>query len=128
VTVGESADDTALFALIGTLAINATGQVTLGGANATVRASTIDVGAGGLISGAGTLSGDGGGNDTVTLANIDNDGSILASGGDLLLYGGVSGTGTLSVASGATMTLQAVVGSSQTLAFSPNARAGLRRR
>jgi T5SS/PEP-CTERM-associated repeat protein len=125
VTVGESADDTALFALIGTLAINATGQVTLGGANATVRASAIDVGAGGLISGAGTLSGDGGGNDTVTLANIDNDGSILASGGDLLLYGGVSGTGTLSVATGATMTLQAVVGSSQTLAFSPNARAVL---
>ena len=48
VTVGESADDTALFALIGTLAIDATGQVTLGGANATVRASAIDVAAGGL--------------------------------------------------------------------------------
>ncbi|HEX9557677.1 MAG TPA: VWD domain-containing protein, partial [Reyranella sp.] len=59
------------------------------------------------------------------LASIDNEGSIAASGGNLLLYGGVGGTGTLSVASGATMTLQAAVGAGQRLAFSPNARAVL---
>ena len=125
VTVGESASDTALFALIGTLAIGGTGQVTLGGANATLRGSVIDIASGGLLSGAGTLSGDAGGNNTVALASIDNEGSIAASGGNLLLYGGVGGTGTLSVASGATLTLQAAVGAGQRLAFSPNARAVL---
>jgi T5SS/PEP-CTERM-associated repeat protein len=125
VTVGESATDTALFALTGTLAIGGTGQVTLGGAGATLRAGTVDIAPGGLVSGAGTLSGDGGGSGTVSLASIDNDGSIMASGGDLLLYGGVSGTGMLSVAAGATMTLQAAVGSGQTLAFGTDGRAVL---
>ena len=80
-----------LFALIGTLTVGGTGQVTLGGANATVRASAIDIAAGGVVSGAGTMSGDGGGNDTVTLADIDNDGAIAAVGGNLLLYGAVIG-------------------------------------
>ncbi len=125
VTVGESAGDTASFATTGTLAIGASGQVTLGGANATVRASTIDIAAGGVVSGAGTISGDGGGNDTVTLAGIDNDSVIAAAGGNLLLYGEVTGTGALSVGTGATLTLQAAVGAGQTLAFSPNARAVL---
>ena len=125
VTVGESANDTASFATTGTLSIGATGQVTLGGANATVRASAIDIAAGGLVSGAGTISGDGGGNNTVALASIDNESSITASGGNLLLYGEVTGTGTLAVTAGATMTLQAAVGSGQTLAVSPNARAVL---
>ena len=45
---------------------------------------------------------------------------IAASGGNLLLYGNVSGTGVLSVDSGATLTLQAGVGSSQTLEFGSN--------
>jgi T5SS/PEP-CTERM-associated repeat protein len=125
VTVGESADDTALFASTGTLAIGGTGQVTLGGVNATVRASAIDVAAGGFVSGAGTISGDGGGNDTVMLADIENDGSIAAAGGNLLLYGAVMGSGELTMATGATMTLQAAVGPGQTLFFSPNARAVL---
>ena len=58
----------------------------------------------------------------MALASIDNEGTIAASGGNLLVYGGVSGTGTLSVATGAVMTLQAAVGSGQTLAFSSNAR------
>ncbi len=122
VIVGESTDDTALFALLGTLAIGGTGQVGLAGANATLRASAYDIAPGAIISGAGTLSGDGGGNGTVALASIDNEGTIAASGGNLLVYGGVSGTGTLSVATGAVMTLQAAVGSGQTLAFSANAR------
>ena len=122
VTVGESADDTALFASTGTLAIGATGQVTLGGANATVRASAIDIAGGGFVSGAGTVSGDGGGNDTVMLADIENDGSIAAVGGNLLLYGAVMGSGELTMATGATMTLQAAVGPGQTLFFSPNDR------
>ena len=125
VTVGESADDTALFALIGTLTIGGTGQVTLGGANSTLRGSVIDIASGGLVSGAGTISGGAGGNHTVSLASIDNDGSIAANGGNLLLYGGVTGTGTLSVGTGATMTLQAAVGSGQALAFGTNARAVL---
>ena len=107
------------------MSVGTTGQVTLGGANATVRASAIDIAAGGLISGAGTISGDGGGNDTVMLADIDNEGAIAAAGGNLLLYGSVMGSGTLSVATGATLTLQAAVGAGQTLAFSPNARAVL---
>ena len=122
VTVGEGADDTALFASTGTLAIGGTGQVTLGGVNATVRASAIDIAAGGFVSGAGTISGDGGGNDTVMLSHIENDGSIAAVGGNLLLYGAVMGSGELTMATGATMTLQAAVGPGQTLFFSPNDR------
>jgi hypothetical protein len=125
VIVGESADDTALFALIGTLSVGGTGRITLGGADATLRASALDIDSGGVVLGAGTISGDGGGNNTVTLASIDNDGSIAAAGGNLLLYGAVTGTGSLAVATGATLTLQAAVGAHQTLAFSPNARAVL---
>jgi T5SS/PEP-CTERM-associated repeat protein len=125
VAVGGSAGDTASFAITGTLAIGGTGQIILGGANATVRGSVIDIDSGGFVSGAGTISGDGGGNDTVALAGIDNDGLIAASGGNLLLYGSVAGSGTLSVSAGATLTLQAAVGARQTLAFNPNARAVL---
>ncbi len=125
VTVGQSADDTALFATAGTLAIDGTGQIALGGANASVRANVLDLAPGALLSGAGTLSGDGGGNDTMMLASIENDGSIAASGGNLLLYGDVAGTGALSVATGATITLQAAVDTGQTLALSPNAQAVL---
>ena len=122
VIVGETADETALFALTDTLSVNATGQITLGGAHATVRAPTIDVAPGGGVSGAGTLSGDRGGNETVVPASIHNDGTIEASSGNLLLYGDVTGTGTLSVASGATLTLEGSVTSSQTLVFGPNAK------
>ncbi len=125
VTVGQSAGDTALFAMSGTLAIDGSGQIALSGANAAVRASVLDLAPGGLLSGAGTLSGEGGGNGTMMLASIANDGSIAASGGNLLLYGGVAGTGELSVAAGATITLQAAIGAGQTLAFSPNAQAVL---
>src|SRR5262249_19066889 len=72
---------------------------------------------------AGTLTGLVGGNDTVTLAAIDNDGSIEAAGGTLLVYGGVAGVGRLAIGSGAAMTLQAAGGAGQTLGFSPNAPA-----
>jgi hypothetical protein len=61
----------------------------------------------------------------VMLAGIDNDGAIAAAGGNLLLYGSVTGTGTLAATTGLTLTLQAAVGAGQTLAFSPNARAVL---
>jgi hypothetical protein len=125
VTVGESADDIALFALMGTLTIGGTGQIALGGANATLRASGFTINAGGTLSGAGTLAGLIGGNGTMTLANIDNDGSIDATDGNLLVYGSVTGTGELCVESGATLTLQAAVASGQTLAFSANAKAVL---
>jgi T5SS/PEP-CTERM-associated repeat protein len=122
VSVGETAGDTALFALIDTLTVGGTGQITLGGAHATVHAPVIHVTPGGLISGAGTLSGDLGGNETTVSASITNDGTIEASGGNLLVYGNVEGTGILSVASGATMTLEGSVDSGQTLAFSANAK------
>ena len=125
ITVGESADDIALFSLLGTLSVTGGGQVALGGSHATVRASAVNIAQGGAISGAGTLSGLGGGNRTVTLASIDNEGSILASGGNLLLYGAVHGIGTLLIDSNSTMTLQAAVGSGQTLAFGHNATAVL---
>ena len=90
-----------------------------------MRASAFNIAQGGAISGAGTLSGLGGGNRTVTLASIDNEGSILASGGNLLLYGAVTGTGTLLIDTNSTMTLQAAVGSGQALAFGQNATAVL---
>jgi hypothetical protein len=125
VTVGFGADDPALFAIMGTLAVNATGRLALGSDDATVRASAVDVNAGAVVSGFGTLSGLGGGSNTVQLAAIDNDGSIVADGGDLLLYGSVTGTGTLAISSGATMTVQAAVGAGQTLNFAANARAVL---
>ena len=101
--VGQGTDDGALFATNGTLAVGAHGQVTLGGTQATLRAANIDVAAGGSISGAGTVSGMGGGNNTVALTEIDNDGSIAAQGGNLLLYGAVSGSGTLGVGNDATL-------------------------
>ena len=87
--VGQGTDEGALFATNGTLDVGAHGQVTLGGTHATLRAANIDVAAGGSISGAGTVSGMGGGNKTVALTEIDNDGSITAEGGNLLLYGAV---------------------------------------
>ena len=43
VMVGDSADDAASFSMTGALSIGATGLVTLGGADATVRASAIAV-------------------------------------------------------------------------------------
>lgn len=125
VIVGQRTDDGALFALNGALHVGAHGQVTLGGTNATLRAADIDIAQGGTISGTGTVSGVGGGNNTVALAAIDNDGSIVANGGDLLVYGYVGGSGTLGVGTGATLTLQAAVESGQTLAFGSNARAVL---
>jgi hypothetical protein len=121
VAVGQSADDTASFALTGSLAVDTTGHVSLSGSHATLRASEFDVAVGGTVSGAGTLSGLRGGNDTVKLASIDNDGSIMADGGNLLLYGTVTGTGVLLVSSDSTLTLQAAVGQEQIVAFSPNA-------
>ena len=123
VTVGGGADHDALFALNGTLTLGAAGQVMLGGLDATVRAEAIHVATGGVISGSGTLSGVGGGNKTVTFADIHNDGSIVADGGDLLLYGSVTGTGELSMASGASIALQTAVGTGQTLAFGVNGHA-----
>ena len=123
--VGQGTDDGALFATNGTLAVGAHGQVTLGGTQATLRAANIDVAAGGSISGAGTVSGMGGGNNTVALTEIDNDGSITAQGGNLLLYGAVSGSGTLGVGNDATLTLQAAVEAGQTLTFGNNSKAVL---
>ena len=123
VTVGESAGDTALFGVDGTLGINAHSHVTLGGTNATIRADAIAVGAGGTISGAGTVSGEVGGNHTVALATISNDGSISAEGGTLLVYGNVEGNGQLAIGDNATMTLQAHVGGNETLSFGANAEA-----
>ena len=85
-----------------------------------IRSGTIVIGSGGVIAGAGTLAGLDGGQGTVQLASIENDGVIAASGGNLLLYGNVTGAGVLSVGSGATLTLQAGVGSGQTLEFGPD--------
>jgi T5SS/PEP-CTERM-associated repeat protein len=123
--VGQGTDDGALFATNGALAVGAHGQVTLGGTQATLRAANIDVAAGGSISGAGTVSGMGGGNNTVALTDIDNNGAITAEGGNLLLYGSVEGTGTLGVGNNATLTLQGAVESSQTLTFGNNSKAVL---
>jgi T5SS/PEP-CTERM-associated repeat protein len=123
--VGQGTDDGALFATNGTLDVGAHGQVTLGGTHAILRAANIDVAAGGSISGTGTVSGLGGGNKTVALTDIDNDGSITAVGGNLLLYGSVEGTGTLGVGNNATLTLQAAVEAGQTLTFANNSKAVL---
>lgn len=122
VVVGQADDDGALFATVGTLAVGANGQVTLGGSHAVLRAADIDVAAGGAISGAGTVSGLGGGDKTVALTQIDNDGAITAQGGNLLLYGAVEGSGTLAIGDNATLTLQAAVESTQTLTFGNNSK------
>jgi len=123
--VGQGTDEGALFATNGTLDVGAHGQVALGGTHATLRAANIDVAAGGSISGTGTVSGMGGGNKTVALTDIDNDGSITAVGGNLLLYGSVEGTGTLGIGTNATLTLQAAVESGQTLSFGNHSTAVL---
>ena len=123
--VGQGTDEGALFSTNGTLDVGAHGQVTLGGTHAILRAANIDVAHGGSISGAGTVSGVGGGNKTVALTDIDNDGAITAQGGNLLLYGSVEGTGTLGVGDNATLTLQAAVDAGQTLTFGNNSKAVL---
>jgi hypothetical protein len=125
IVVGQAATDTALLAMSGTLAIGEAGQVSLGGVHDTIRAGAITIGGGDLLSGAGTISGVGGGNNTVLLTNIVNDGTLEATGGNLLVYGSVVGTGRISVEAGATITMQATVGSGQTIAFSPTAHAVL---
>ncbi|HEY4165902.1 MAG TPA: VWD domain-containing protein, partial [Reyranella sp.] len=121
VTLGGSAGDDALLAMTVGLTVSSGGIVSLGDADASIRAPIIDVDSGGVISGLGTLSGDLGGNQTTTSADIVNDGTIKAKGGDLLLYGDISGSGTLSIASGATMTLEGSVASGQTVAFASHA-------
>jgi hypothetical protein len=125
IVVGQSATDTALLAMSGTLAIGKFGQVSLGGVHDTIRATAITIGVDDLLSGAGTISGDGGGNNTVRLTNIVNDGTIEATGGSLLVYGSVVGTGEIAVETGATITMQATVAAGQTMAFSPTAHAVL---
>ncbi|MBI2740861.1 MAG: hypothetical protein HYX38_30540 [Rhodospirillales bacterium] len=122
VIVGQGSDEGAVFAMNGTLNIGAHGQVTLGGGHALLRAANIDVAHGGSISGTGTVSGLGGGNHTVALAEIDNDGAITAQGGNLLLYGAVDGSGTLGIGNEATLTLQAAVETGQTLTFANNSK------
>ena len=92
VAVGQNTGDESLLALLGTLTVSANGAVSLNDAAAAVRASIIDVASGGVISGFGTLSGDLGGNQTTTTADIENDGTIAATGGDLLLYGDIAGS------------------------------------
>jgi T5SS/PEP-CTERM-associated repeat protein len=121
VMVGENTGDQALLALLGTLSVGATGTVALGDADAAVRASTIDIASGGVLSGFGTLSGDLGGNQTVTTTDIENDGTIAAEGGGLLVYGNVTGSGTMSIASGATLTVEGSVDSGQTIDFASHA-------
>lgn len=123
VTVGAASDHQALFATQGTLTLGGAGQIALGGIDSTVRADTFHIASGGVVSGSGTLSGLGGGNKTVQLADIHNDGSITASGGELLLYGSVTGSGDLSMAAGSSLTLQAGVGNGQTLTFGANGHA-----
>jgi T5SS/PEP-CTERM-associated repeat protein len=120
VDVGLSQNDVALLAVLGDLTIYGNSKVVLGGAEATVRAGAIDIASGGVISGAGTLSGVGGGNGTVQLASIDNEGTIAASG-DLLVYGNVTGNGHLAAEPGQTLTLQAAVALGQFLDFKPRA-------
>lgn len=120
--VGQGSDDGALFATNGTLDVGSHGQVTLGGTHAILRAADIEVAAGGSISGAGTVSGLGGGNHTVGLTQIDNDGAINAQDGNLLLYGAVDGSGTLGIGNNATLTLQAGVEATQTLTFGNNSK------
>jgi len=123
VTVGAGSDRDALLAVDGALTLGAAGLVTLGGLDSTVRAEAFHIATGGIVSGSGTLSGLGGGNKTVQFADIHNDGSIVANGGDLLLYGNVTGTGDLSMAAGSSLTLQSAVGTGQTLAFGVNGHA-----
>jgi hypothetical protein len=120
VIVGETSTDAALLALLGTLTIGATGQVFLGDALSTVRASAISLEAGATLSGAGTVSGDGGGNGTVMFATVANDGVIAAENGALLIYGPVSGSGDLLAGDNSTLTLQAAVTTGQSLIFDTN--------
>lgn len=123
VIVGSGADHDALFGVNGTLTLGAAGHLALGGTDATVRAEAFHVASGGVVSGWGTVSGLGGGAKTVQLADIHNDGSITANDGELLLYGTVTGSGDLSMAAGSSLTLQAAVGSGQTLTFGANGHA-----
>jgi T5SS/PEP-CTERM-associated repeat protein len=122
VIVGQGTDEGALFSMTGLLDVGSHGAVTLGGTHAILRAANVEVAHGGTISGTGTVSGLGGGNHTVALTQIDNDGSITAEGGNLLLYGRVEGSGTLGIGNDATLTLQAAIETGQTVAFGNNSK------
>ena len=83
-------------------------------------ASSIEIGTlGGAVSGAltvdqgATLSGQG---DANAYASVVNNGTIAAAGGTLLV-GGLSGTGLLSIGTGAVLELNGITGPGQSLAF-----------
>ena len=70
-----------------------------------------------MISGAGTLSGLGGGNGTVTLASIDNDGSIVAERRRAADLRQRRGHGLALGRRRGTMKVQGAIAGSQTVAF-----------
>ncbi|MCB8882577.1 Hint domain-containing protein [Acidisoma cellulosilytica] len=125
VVIGQTPTDAGLLALLGTLTVGASGAVALGGSSATLRASAIMLDTGAALSGAGTVSGDGGGNRTVMLSDITNNGAITAAGGSLLVYGPITGIGALAAENDANLTLQAAVSAGQTLTLGDDARATL---
>ncbi len=85
--------------------VDAGGQIVLaGGTNDPPDAITID--AGGRISGYGSIIG-----------NIDNDGTLQAAGGTLVVSGALTGTGQITVAAGASLNFGGSVASGQTVAL-----------
>ncbi len=87
-----------------TVATDAASSVEIGG-DAGAEAGSITVDAGGVLQGAGLVSG-----------QVVDQGSIVASGGTLVL-GAVSGSGTLLTGAGADLVLQGAVGAGLTADF-----------
>ena len=61
------------------------------------------------------------GSGTLTATTIANAGSILASGGTLMVTGSITGTGGMQILSGATLKLESAVVATQTIAFESGA-------
>ena len=93
----------------GTIAIGAVGTGTLdmtAGGVVNAGSGAIDIGSLGAVLGAGTL----------TASAIVNSGAVDASGGNLLINGAITGTGTLEIETGATLAVGDVA-ATDTIAF-----------
>ena len=122
--IGLAPGDSGFVAVTGTFMVGANGTVQLDGAarpggqyGADLNAAAVILQSGAALAGAGVVGGLANGSGAYALVPVVNDGSITAEGGTLLLYGDVSGTGTLAITPGATLEVTGSVASGQTVRF-----------
>jgi T5SS/PEP-CTERM-associated repeat protein len=117
VHVGVYDGDNTSFYVVGQTTVWSTGTVDITGAF--LQTGGLFVAAGGLVSGEGAIEGVTSiglsSPPTAPLTPIQDDGTILATGGKLIVYGAVSGSGATAIGAGAELELQQ--GAAGTAAF-----------